>query len=103
MAEYVVALKQLSTYCEFGDFLNDALQDCLVCGLYKESIQKRLLSEPELTFKKACEITQAMELTDKNANKLHSGSIEAVNTIQNPVGEKAKGNLEIQTPKPGKQ
>ena len=44
-----------------------------------------------------------MELADKNASELHPGSIEAINTVQNLVGEKAKGNPEIQTPKPGKQ
>ena len=48
VAEYVVALKELSTHFDFGTFLNDALRDRLVCGL-KEAIQKILLTEAELT------------------------------------------------------
>ena len=53
VAEYVVALKQFSTYCEFGDFLNDALQDHLVCGLYKESLQ-------EVTFRAGANLQESM-------------------------------------------
>ena len=53
VAEYVVALKQFSTYCEFGDFLNDALRDRLVCGLYKESIQ-------EVTFRAGANLQESM-------------------------------------------
>ena len=90
MAEYIVVLKELLNHCEFGDFLNEALRDRLVCGLYKESIQKRLLSEPDLTFTKACEIAQAMELADKITSELQAAtSTTAINTVQNPVGEKA--------------
>ena len=68
VAEHIVALKELSTYCEFRTFLNDAMRDRLVCGLYKEATQKRLLMEAELTFKKACEIAQVMEMADKNVS-----------------------------------
>ena len=86
-----MVLKELSNHCEFGDFLNEALRDRLVCGLYKESIQKRLLSEPDLTFTKACKIAQAMELADKNTSELQAAtSTTAINTVQNPIGEKAK-------------
>ena len=37
-----------------------------LCGLYSEPMQKRLLTEADLTFKKACKIAQAMELADQN-------------------------------------
>ena len=70
VAEYSVTLKQLSTHCDFGSFLNDALRDQLVCGLRHETMQKKLLAEDKLTFKKACEMAQAMELADINANEL---------------------------------
>ena len=85
VAEYVVALKELSTHCGFGNFLNDTLRDRLVCGLGRESIQKRLLTEAELTFKKACEKAQAMEIADKNASELNSVAVKpGVNALQNP-------------------
>ena len=36
VAEYIVTLKGLSTHCEFGTFLNDALRDQFVCGIHTE-------------------------------------------------------------------
>jgi hypothetical protein len=42
---YVAEIKELSEHCEFGTALNDSLRDRFVCGLYNESIQKRLLVE----------------------------------------------------------
>ena len=80
-----MALKELSSHCGFGNFLNDALRDRLVYGLGKESIQKRLLTEAELTFKKACKIAQAMEMADKNASELNPVAAKpGVNALQNP-------------------
>ena len=91
VADYVVALKELSTHCDFGTFLNDALRDRLVCGLYKEATQKRLLTEAELTFKKACEIAQVMEMADKNASELKSEETEpSINVLEKPPGEVRK-------------
>jgi len=46
------------------------LCDRLVCGVNDLQIQKRLLAEPDLTFKKACEITQAIEMVDKDTKDL---------------------------------
>jgi len=45
IAIIVSELKQLTEFCEFGNFLNDALRDRFVCGLSSTTIQKRLLSE----------------------------------------------------------
>ena len=65
-----MALKELSMHCDFGNFLHDALRDCLVCGLHKGATQKRLLTEAELMFKKVCEISLAMEMADNNTREL---------------------------------
>ena len=66
VVEYIVTLKHLATYCDFGSFLNDALHDQLVAGLSQDSMQRKLLAEDKLTFKKACEIAQTMELAERN-------------------------------------
>lgn len=100
VADYVVALKDLSTHCDFGNFLNKALRDRLVCRLYKELIQKRLLTEAYLTFKKACEIALAMEMADKNASELNAEASKTVNALQKPAGESKE---EAATPKTSKQ
>ena len=70
ITDYVAKLQRLSAHCEFGDYLDQALRDCLVCGLRAESIQKRLLAEADLTLKKALELAQGMEATDHNDKSL---------------------------------
>lgn len=46
------------------------LRDRIVCGIRDVRLQRRLLAEPDLTFKKTFEICQATELADKNAQNL---------------------------------
>lgn len=53
--------------CEFGALLDEALRDCIVCGLDSKAAQKRLLTEPDLTFARAVEIVTSMEEAAKNA------------------------------------
>ena len=40
IADYVAELRRLATHCEFGEYLNDALRDRLVCGLCKQQHTK---------------------------------------------------------------
>ncbi|XP_044167171.1 uncharacterized protein K02A2.6-like [Acropora millepora] len=65
IAQFVVELKRLALRCEFGTFLEEALRDRLVYELKNIHIQKKLLAERELTFKKAFETAQSMELANK--------------------------------------
>ena len=84
IAEYVAELRRLSTHCEFGPYLGQALRDRLVCGLQHESIQKRLLAEPDLTLKRATELALGMEAADRNAKslKILEGSVQKLNVRQ---------------------
>ena len=70
IAEYLAELRCLSTHCSFGDFLEQALCDHLVCGIRSESLQKRLLAEAELTLKKAVKIAVGMEAAEKTTKSL---------------------------------
>jgi hypothetical protein len=70
VAEYIAELKRLSEHCNFGNVLNDALRDRLVCGISSETIQRKLLSEEDLTFKKASETAIAIEAASKDAAEL---------------------------------
>ncbi len=74
VADYVAALRKLSVHCKFGDFLDDALRDRFVCGLRSEAMQKKLLIETELTFKRAIEIAQSMQSAATKAKELQSHS-----------------------------
>ena len=77
IADYLAALRQLATHCAFGNFLDDALRDRLVCGLRSSAIQKRLLSEKDLTLTTAVKLAQSMEAADANVTKLQIGEASA--------------------------
>ena len=62
VATYVAELKRLGEYCEFGDKLNEMVRDRLVCGVNDIRIQNRLLQESKLTYDKAFELAQSVEV-----------------------------------------
>ena len=56
VAMYVAELRRLAARCSFGSHLQEALRDRLICGLKSEAMQKRLLTEEDVTLAKATEI-----------------------------------------------
>ena len=66
IADYDVALRKLTTHCQFGATLEEALRDRFVCGLRYDTIQRRLLSETTLNYNKALDIAKGMEAADQN-------------------------------------
>ena len=72
VADFVAELRRLSEYCGFQD-LEDMLRDRLVCGFRDARIQKKLLAETGLTFKKAFETAQAVETAENQARELANG------------------------------
>ena len=72
-AEFVAELRKLSEHCKFEASLDDMMRDRLVCGLRDSRLQRRLLAETDLTFKKAFQMCQATELAEKNAQELQTG------------------------------
>ena len=81
--QYVADLRNLSEHCEFGDQLEKMLRNPLVCGVNDERIQRRLLAKSQLEFKKAMELTTAMETADKNTRDLQNGNSSARGTLKN--------------------
>ena len=73
IASYIVTLKNLSSTCEFGAFLPEALRNRLVCGMKDVPIQTKLLSERDLTFEKAKDLAMSMEMARSDL-KLMSGA-----------------------------
>lgn len=88
---FVAELRALSEHCEFGDVLNDMLRDRLVCGINDDSIQRRLLSEAKLTYKKALEIAQAMETAANNSKDIQQASGAAQSDAVHHVAKERKG------------
>ena len=70
IAEFVAELRHLSEHCSFDMTLDHMLCDRLVCGVRDACIQRCLLAEPDLTFKKAFELAQAEEAADRNAKDI---------------------------------
>lgn len=99
VSSYLAEFKKLSLYCEFETNLNDALRDRLVCGLHNELIQKRLLSEPDLSSAKASEIASAMEAAAKGTLEL-KGNINKeseVNKINKDSERVPKGKDDVKS------
>ena len=72
VAAYTSRLRALAEHCNFGANLEASLRDRLVCGISNESIQKRLLSETELTFRRAYELAVGLEAASKNSDFIKS-------------------------------
>ena len=68
--DYLAALKQLASTCDFGDHLDDQLRDRLVCGLRNDSIRKRLLAEDKITLQKATDLCLSMESASLASSEL---------------------------------
>ena len=71
ISEYVAELKRLANNCQFGQYLDEALRDRLVCGMRSQSTQKRLLAEADLTFSKALAVALSVEAAEKNTQQLN--------------------------------
>ena len=85
ISTFVAELRHLAKDCEFGTALENNLRDRLVCGVTDQAIQKRLLSEQDLTFKKAFEISQSHESAAKDIVTLQ-GSPPQVHQLADSVG-----------------
>ena len=80
---YLAELWNLARYCEYGQNLDEMLRDRLVCGINDGKIQRRLLSEKELTLKRTWEIIVGMESTDKYADDLQQpGTVNPIHVVR---------------------
>ena len=94
--DFNVSLRKHSEYCNFGAKLNDSLRDRFVCGLKNETIQKRLLSERDLTYVKAVDMAIAIESALKDVRELQGK--ETPSTVHK-IGDRKK---KTQKAKPAK-
>ncbi|XP_062575345.1 uncharacterized protein K02A2.6-like [Saccostrea cucullata] len=77
VSQYIAELRKLSEHCDFGEFLNQALRDRLVCGLSSLATQRKLLAEDKLELKRAVDIAISMELAENEARKLKADAQDA--------------------------
>ena len=87
VATYVAELRAIGEHCAFGDTLEDMIRDRLVCGINNPRIQRRLLQESDLTYDKAFEKTQSMEVAAQDvANMTTETKQPPVNNIRHKSG-----------------
>ncbi len=86
VAAFVANLRSLIEQCEFGDTLEIMIRDRLVFGINDMAIQKRLLAESKLTYKKAIELAQEMESADLDMKLLH-GKEKSITISSTMTGE----------------
>ena len=70
----------MASTCSFGTFLDEALCDRLVCGIRDQGMPRRLLAEADLTLKKAFDLIQGMEASDKNVQEMQKDNNFALYT-----------------------
>ena len=75
-------LRKLATHCDFRDYLNEVLRDRLVCGLVNHNIQRKLLTEADLSLTRALEIAQSMEAVEVNTKKLQTSEPAEIHAVQ---------------------
>ncbi|UYV77890.1 K02A2.6-like [Cordylochernes scorpioides] len=76
VSQYLVAIKRLAATCEFGNFLEDSLRDKFVCGLSDSRIQKKILSEGDVSLARVMEIALSMEAAEQNIKLFHAGELD---------------------------
>ena len=108
ISQFCVAIQRLSEHCQFGATLNDALRDRLVCGLVSEQIQRRLLTEAELTYDRARAIAIAAETATKDAEELRqqqppADTVNKIKSNNHGAGATAKDTADMFCTRCGKR
>ncbi|GFY35277.1 polyprotein [Trichonephila clavipes] len=95
IANYCAELQKLSIHCNFGNNLSTMLRDKLVMGLKNENIQKKLLAEDKLTYKKAKSIAFAIESAQRDVCEIQNQmvSIKKLHSSQDKTIKKFFLNL----------
>ena len=99
ISEYVAALRDLATTCDFSDFLDDALCDQLIEKLHNSKIRERLLAEEKLDLTKAVKTAVRLESAIKDAKSMRE-SMSANGTEQGSVNAVKKKNSKPYYKKP---
>ena len=86
IASYIAELRRLARKCEFKDYLNTALRDQLVCGLYHAAVQQKILAEAELSLDRAIQIAQACESARQETQTLRGQTPQSARHTETAFG-----------------
>ena len=88
ITEYIAALRDLTSTCDFGDFLDDAICDQLIEKMNNHTIRERLLADENIDLDKAIVVAVRLESAIKHArsmeaqNSVNPFSTESVNVVR---------------------
>ena len=95
VSEFLAAIKALAATCEFNNLgLEEMLRDRLVMGMSSEQTRKVLLTERNLSFKKAVDVAIGREAAEQGAKEVGqflqgaSGNVLAINSNNNHANKK---------------
>ena len=91
LANYLAELRKLAKHCNFGNYLDTALRDQLVCGLRDRKTQRELLCTPNLTLAMASEKARATETATRETQQLNPSPAAAHNLAQHRRGRNVTG------------
>lgn len=83
VSTFIAELRRLARHCNYAASLDEMLRDRIVCGIQEENIQRKLLSEHQLTLARATEIAVSMEAAARDAGNLRTAAAGVeINKIQ---------------------
>ena len=95
VSQYVRELRKLAETCAFGIALSEALRDMFVIGLNDKSAQRKLLSQADLTLKKAFDTALGQEMANLRVEEIHGhghgqAEVKKVSMNMNNMNNKGK-------------
>jgi len=98
ISSFVAELRWLAEHCDYEATLEDMLRDRLVCGISDGSLQRRLLAEPNLKFKKALEKLKRQSKELQQKQQRDSSALLKVGAKQKHPGVQAPPRFIRETP-----
>ena len=99
IAEFVAERRRLSSNWDFGNYLEEALQDRFVCGLRSEATQKQL--QTDLTLARAVDIAKGIEAANKNTQQLSTSKKADLTEVNKVTRNSTPAKLCYRCGKPG--
>ncbi|XP_068227904.1 uncharacterized protein [Palaemon carinicauda] len=89
VTQFVTEQRKLAEKCEFKGLLDEVLMDMFVIGLSNRVAQRKLLSETDLTLKKAFKIAMSCEMAEEQVQNIHSSKSKDVKVVK-PTSERIR-------------
>ncbi|KAL0172251.1 hypothetical protein M9458_032562, partial [Cirrhinus mrigala] len=88
--DYVVALRELSIHCNFGDRTDEMIRDQLVEKASSARIRERLLLQPQLTLTDAMLLAGQTETAVEHAQTLDAVSVHEIKPAQRGMPQRRR-------------